>query len=288
MPEAVLSLLQQIEQELGRRREHRWGQRTIDLDLLLYDDVVLHAPSLQLPHPRMAWRRFVLEPAAEVAGAMIHPETGWTIARLLEHINTTPPYVAVAGPIAVGKTQLAHRLAESLAARRIDEEPNWDHLADFYADPPSHAMRIELEFLEDRAKRLALVSRPCSQASVASNAGGWFVSDFWFDQSLAFSRAWLPQERLPELVERWAAIRQGVPHPRLVILLDAPAEVLVSRLQARGRPCERNLTEDQLERIRRALLETIGRPDVGPILRLPSDDPEIALTEAAAAARATE
>ena len=93
-PHDLLAALQQIENDLGRRRAERWGPRTIDLDLLLYDELVLDTPSLTLPHPRMAWRRFVLEPAAEVAGAMLHPTIGWTIARLLEHLNTARPYVA--------------------------------------------------------------------------------------------------------------------------------------------------------------------------------------------------
>src|SRR3972149_84228 len=70
-PQALLELLQQIEAEHGRRREETWGPRTLDLDLLLYEDLILSTPTLELPHPRMAWRRFVLEPAAEVAGAML-------------------------------------------------------------------------------------------------------------------------------------------------------------------------------------------------------------------------
>ncbi len=80
-PHALLSCLQRIENRLGRQRAERWGPRTIDLDLLLYDKLVLDTPSLVLPHPRMAWRRFVLKPAAEVAGAMLHPTIGWTVAR---------------------------------------------------------------------------------------------------------------------------------------------------------------------------------------------------------------
>ncbi len=86
-PQSVLEVLQQIESDLGRRRSVRWGPRTVDLDLLLYDRVVLDdAPSLVLPHPRMAQRRFVLEPAAEVAGSMVHPTTGLTISRLLDRL----------------------------------------------------------------------------------------------------------------------------------------------------------------------------------------------------------
>ncbi|MEX0714098.1 MAG: 2-amino-4-hydroxy-6-hydroxymethyldihydropteridine diphosphokinase, partial [Pirellulales bacterium] len=69
-PSRLLALLHQIEHELGRRREIVWGPRTIDLDLLLYGDAVIETPELTVPHPRMAFRRFVLQPAAEVAADM--------------------------------------------------------------------------------------------------------------------------------------------------------------------------------------------------------------------------
>ena len=114
-PHELLGCLQQIEGELGRRRAERWGPRPIDLDLLLYDELILTTPELVLPHPRMAWRRFVLEPAAEVAGSMIHPTIRWTLARLLAHLNESMPYVAITGPIAAGKTRLAERLAGQIA-----------------------------------------------------------------------------------------------------------------------------------------------------------------------------
>src|SRR5262245_24890681 len=78
----LLAQLQRIENELGRIRTERWGPRTIDLDLLLYDQLEIESPELTLPHPRMSFRRFVLEPAAEIAAEMVYPINGWTIRRL--------------------------------------------------------------------------------------------------------------------------------------------------------------------------------------------------------------
>ena len=66
-PHALLSVLQQIELEFGRQRLERWGPRTLDLDLLLYDSLVIETPELTLPHPLMHERPFVLAPLAEIA-----------------------------------------------------------------------------------------------------------------------------------------------------------------------------------------------------------------------------
>ena len=75
-PRAILERLLAVELALGRTRGARWGPRTIDLDLLLYGDVVLDEPDLTVPHPRLAERRFVLEPLAELAPELVVPGRG--------------------------------------------------------------------------------------------------------------------------------------------------------------------------------------------------------------------
>lgn len=84
-PAAGLILLQQIEAELGRDRlrEGRYGARTLDIDVVAVGDLVSDDPHLTLPHPRMAGRRFVLEPLRQVAPDFVHPRTGQTLRQLL-------------------------------------------------------------------------------------------------------------------------------------------------------------------------------------------------------------
>jgi 2-amino-4-hydroxy-6-hydroxymethyldihydropteridine diphosphokinase len=279
-PEALLSVLRQIETELGRRPAQRWGPRPIDLDLLLYDQVVLRTPSLVLPHPRMAWRRFVLKPAAEVAGGMVHPTTGWTIARLLGHLDSATPYVAITGGIGAGKTRLAQWLTRQIPARLIAEQLDLDRLEAFYADPAGSGWETEIEFLSRRARLLA------AELPEWSGRNRLAVSDFWFDQSPAFARVWLPPDQWEAFRRRWEELRPGVVRPKLLVLLDVPSERLSQRVARRGRRSEQGLSQEQLERIRRSVLAEATRPDQGPLLHLTSDDFEEVQSEVLAAVEA--
>lgn len=86
-PHALLQVLLDIEKQFGRVRRERWGPRTLDLDLLLYADRVLHTPDLQIPHPRMTERAFVLVPLAEIAPDWIEPVSGKAIADLVQTVD---------------------------------------------------------------------------------------------------------------------------------------------------------------------------------------------------------
>jgi 2-amino-4-hydroxy-6-hydroxymethyldihydropteridine diphosphokinase len=86
-PEELLRILLQIETDLGRIRNigSEYSSRTIDMDILLFDSVIIHSSSLEVPHPRMNDRRFALLPLAELVPEMVHPLTGETISSLLEN-----------------------------------------------------------------------------------------------------------------------------------------------------------------------------------------------------------
>jgi 2-amino-4-hydroxy-6-hydroxymethyldihydropteridine diphosphokinase len=86
-PLELHNLLVEIETDLGRSRRERWGSRKIDLDLLLFDQQQVNTAKLIVPHPRMSFRRFVLEPACEIARNMVHQPSGLTLEQLVNHLD---------------------------------------------------------------------------------------------------------------------------------------------------------------------------------------------------------
>ena len=129
----LLALLHAIETQAGRVRSQRWGERPLDLDLLLFGDTVLESDTLMLPHPRMAVRRFVLEPLGEVAPDAVEPRTGRSVRSLLENLDRLPRVVALAG--------WSH---SRLAAIQARIPPDWSMAAEepdgALFDPARHAM----------------------------------------------------------------------------------------------------------------------------------------------------
>jgi len=141
------ALLQQIEVQLGRQRHERWGDRTLDLDLLLYGDAVIDSPALTVPHPRMSFRHFVLEPAVQIAAPMVHPEIGWTLERLLEHLDGGADCVALVAPSATARRELAAALRERFGltegAPSIADERLWPTSSTAWLTVPDGQMSSE-------------------------------------------------------------------------------------------------------------------------------------------------
>lgn len=115
----VLGRLLEIEAERGRRRSERWEARPLDLDLLLYGRERIEEPELEVPHPRMAVRRFVLAPAEEVAGGMIEPRTGRSVSDLLANLDRRPSVVLL------GRELEAEALRAAVGGNSKLEEGQW-------------------------------------------------------------------------------------------------------------------------------------------------------------------
>ena len=86
-PAALLEQCLALEERFGRQRSEPSGPRTLDIDLLLYDDLVLDSPKLVLPHPRLHLRRFVLEPLCDLAPQLLLPGTGAPLSRVLKELK---------------------------------------------------------------------------------------------------------------------------------------------------------------------------------------------------------
>jgi len=87
-PKRLLTSLLDIENSLGRVRRKKWGERTIDIDILLYDDIILSNGDLIIPHPHLHERRFVLQPLFEIAPGLLHPLLKESISGLLHGLDT--------------------------------------------------------------------------------------------------------------------------------------------------------------------------------------------------------
>lgn len=85
--ELLMQTLLDVETQFGRVRRERWGPRTLDLDLLLFDDLILKTPTLEIPHPRMRERAFVLVPLAEIVPHWIDPVSGKDMTQLVEKVD---------------------------------------------------------------------------------------------------------------------------------------------------------------------------------------------------------
>lgn len=91
-PHPLLGVLQRVESTLGRVRSVRWGPREVDLDILLYEDLILSSQELEIPHPRMLERGFVLGPLAEIAPNRLHPVTLCTLGDHFARLGNVAGY----------------------------------------------------------------------------------------------------------------------------------------------------------------------------------------------------
>jgi 2-amino-4-hydroxy-6-hydroxymethyldihydropteridine diphosphokinase len=270
-PLALLALLQRIEHELGRQRSERWGARTIDLDLLLYGDQEIDTPELIVPHPRMAFRRFVVQPAAEVAPQLVHPTIGWSMTRLLEHLDAAIPYVALLGMPGSGKTRLATSVAAAVNGRYLaDPAKRPQNLPVDSESGPVLAQDIEL-----LAARSRLLDR-----TVWSDASIPAISDFYLDQGLAYAETRLPADELAAYRRKFDVRAAQVVLPKLLVVLDT---------RPSPSPGEGATDIDPGENLlRRRLLVLAARPGIAPVLYVGRDDSSLQLQEVAAAVQAME
>lgn len=143
-PRNLLSVLQSVETQLGRVREIRWGPRTLDLDLLSYGDKVVCEPDLIVPHPSVAYRRFVLDPLVEVDPGWRHPVIGDSADELLQRLKTRPLKVCL--------VDIPHDQSSTLAGQFSSKFPHLQWIND--SDGTDGALIVRKNCAECHCKRV--------------------------------------------------------------------------------------------------------------------------------------
>ena len=198
--------LRELEQQAGRVRVVRWGERTLDLDLLLFGNEVHETRDLEIPHPRMFFRRFVMVPVVEVAASVIDPLSNRSMAKILESLNRRPSYVAVHRPDIHEASGLATELAATLKSDLVS----------------MHEIRTARSSFDKRAALMSKVVESFAadiSASLLSSVHDWVVSDFWLDgfYHWAIPRLEPGGRSLDEFKRRFSEARQAIPIPMMVV-----------------------------------------------------------------------
>ncbi len=184
-------------------------------------------------------------------------------------MNEVPPrpprkrsrYIAVEGPIGAGKSSLAELLAAELGARLVRENPGENpFLASFYKDPKRFALSTQLFFLLQRYGQQA----EFLQGGLFEQGG--LVSDYLFAKDRLFATLTLSSEEMALYDRVYQALRPRVATPDLVVYLQARTDVLLTRIDRRGRPEEKPIRPDYLREVARAYAEFFFNYGDSPLL----------------------
>ena len=175
--------------------------------------------------------------------------------------NQSPPrYIAVEGPIGVGKTSLSKRLAESfsyeLLLEKSEENPFLDR---FYEEPKQHALSTQLFFLLQRAQQLQELRQEDMFQPLR-------IADWLIDKDRLFAKENLDSDEYALYVNVFKHLTVDAPIPNLVIYLQAPTEILIDRIQKRGIPAEQFIEREYIENLSAAYTEFFHYYTKSPLL----------------------
>jgi len=264
-PEKLLSILLQIESNLGRSRidSDTYLDRNIDIDILLFEDEIIFSKTLTVPHPKMLLRKFVLVPLVEIAPTFFHPIERKQLTFCLqscedasEIVNTpiqlTRPipivekynYIAIEGNIGAGKTTLAKMMSDEFNAKIILERfADNAFLPKFYEDKERFAFPLEMSFLADRYQQL---SDDLAQLDLFKNL---IVSDYYIFKSLIFAQITLQKEEYLLYRRMFDIMYKEITKPDLYVYLYQNTSRLLQNIKKRGREYEQNIEENYLQKI---------------------------------------
>ncbi|MEO8934629.1 MAG: 2-amino-4-hydroxy-6-hydroxymethyldihydropteridine diphosphokinase [Xanthomarina sp.] len=271
--ENVMQMLLTIETILGRIRDESQGyqSRIIDLDILFVDEEIIDSEILEVPHPELHKRKFVLKPLMEIAPKIIHPKLHKNTATLLEECEDASEiesiniwlknpnkqfqfsnynYIAIEGNIGAGKTSLTSMISNDFNAKlileRFAENP---FLPKFYEDAKRYAFTLEMSFLADRYQQ---ISDDLAQFDLFKD---FIISDYDIYKSLIFSKITLPEDEFKLYRKLFYLMYKDIAKPDLYVYLYQNTGRLQENIKKRGRDYEQNIADDYLEKINTGYLE---------------------------------
>ena len=264
-PETLIKNIIKIELFLGRvpNLKKEYKARTIDIDILLFDNEIIFSKDLIVPHKEMLLRKFVLAPLAEIAPYLLHPIEKKRIQVCLENcsdksdiektslvlkrpisISEKYNYIAIEGNIGAGKTTLANMIAEDFNAKIILERfADNPFLPKFYEDNERYAFPLEMSFLADRYQQL---SDDLAQFDLFKN---FIVSDYYIFKSLIFAQVTLQKEEYFLYRKMFDIMYKEISKPDLYIYLYQNTPRLIENIKTRGRDYEQKIAPEYLDKI---------------------------------------
>ncbi|WP_433765408.1 2-amino-4-hydroxy-6-hydroxymethyldihydropteridine diphosphokinase [Flavobacterium ginsenosidimutans] len=270
----VLNQVLKVEKELGRIRLNQEGyqSRIIDVDLIAFDDEIIDSEKLQIPHPLMQNRNFVLLPMKDLKLNWEHPILKKTISKLIaitpdESVCTVVQdlenplskirlnefnYISFEGNIGAGKTTLVHKIAEDFNAKTVLERfADNPFLPKFYKDQNRYAFPLEMSFLADRYQQLA---DDLAQFDLFKD---FIVADYHIFKSLIFAKITLAEDEYRLYRNLFDIIYKEMPKPDLYVYLYQNTGRLLQNIKKRGRTYEQNIEGAYLDKINNGYLEYI-------------------------------
>ena len=270
----ILNQVLKVEKQLGRIRSHQEGyqSRIIDVDLIVFDDEIIDSEKLQVPHPLMQNRKFVLMPMQDLKLNWKHPVFQKSITELiavtpddsvctvvqdlknplqeipLERFN----YIAFEGNIGAGKTTLVNKIADDFNAKTVLERfADNPFLPKFYKDQNRYAFPLEMSFLADRYQQL---SDDLAQFDLFKD---FVVADYHIFKSLIFAKITLQEDEYRLYRNLFGIIYKEMPKPDLYIYLYENTARFLENIKKRGRSYEQNIEAAYLDKINNGYLDYI-------------------------------
>lgn len=271
-PEALYTVLADIEAALGRVRRGKWSPRTIDLDLLLFGSQSIKTPNLTVPHPQMHLRSFVLKGLCQLDGSLIHPVLKVSVSELAGRLGgldfaidpESPQLISIAGNIGVGKTTLAKKLVKHLGCEVLFEPYDTNpFLPEVYAGKSELALDSQLYFLTARVRQLS---------PDTLSLGRLWVSDYVFDKELIYAKRLLDARQFALYEEIYPPFAEKVAPPVLVIYMRDTAQNCLEHIHNRNRPYEQRIDLQFLENLTADYDRLFAEWKTCPVIRAPKTE----------------